>query len=79
MEDVIKYWEDKDFRICIFPTKECKKWYWRAGVYVGNSTRAEWVDSNNNLSYSLYNTYKEALDAVVNYCNNYGKRKKERS
>lgn len=77
MIDIIEHWESKNFRICIIPQFINKKWYWTTGVYVGEDSKANWVDSNNNLPRAAYVTYKEALDAAINYCNNYKKSKKK--
>lgn len=71
MIDTIEEFEKKGFRIGIFPQKINGKWLWTAGVYIGEETKANWVDSDNGLPRAGYNSYREAFDAVVNYCTTY--------
>lgn len=68
---MIEELEKKGFRVGIRPQKMSGTWYWVAGVNVGDNERADWVDSKNGLPWACYNTYKEAMDAVIEYCNNY--------
>lgn len=78
MISTIEELEKRQLRVAIFPQKNKGEWIWTAGVYRGDSTKAEWVDSDNGLPRAGYPTYKEALDAVVNYCTNQKKRGKQR-
>ena len=71
MIETIEQWEAKGFRICIFPQQNKGQWLWTAGVYVGNVTTAHWADSNYGLPRAGYLKYSEALDAAVNFCENY--------
>lgn len=69
--------ESKGFRVSIFPQRNYGEWLWSAGVYVGNCTKAEWVDTNNGLPRACYNSYIEALESVIKYCENYKEPKKK--
>lgn len=71
MNDIIEYWESKELRICIYPQKWKDKWIWTAGVYAGSVTTANWVDSKNDLPRGGYLKYSEALEAAVDFCENY--------
>lgn len=62
--------EAKGFRVCIYPQKWNNEWLWTGGVYIGDNTRAIWVNMDNGLPNAGYKTYKDAFDAVVNYCEN---------
>ena len=75
MFEIIKELESKGFRIVIIPQMWGDKWIWTAGVYIGDERKAEWIDSNNGLPKAGYLEYKEAFDAVVDYCNNYKPKK----
>lgn len=70
----INYWELKGFRICIIPQQFNRKWYWVAGVYINDETKAYWVDTDNGLPKAAYLTYAEAFAAADNYCNNGNRR-----
>lgn len=74
---MIEELEQKGFRICIVPQKWNKNWYWVSGVYIGDNIKAHWVDSNNGLPKAAYITYKEALDAAINYCTEYGSKRSQ--
>jgi hypothetical protein len=69
--DIIEELEKKGFRICILPQQNKGEWLWTAGVYIGSSTKADWVDSNNGLPRAGYKEYREAFDAAVEYCKTY--------
>lgn len=64
MIETIEHWESKGFRIAITPTKDNVGWYWVSGVYIGNEQRANWLKKH-------FSSYKEAFDAIIDYCNNY--------
>lgn len=76
MIEKIEELEQKGFRISIFPQRNYGQWHWSGGVYVGDSNKAEWVDTNNGLPRANYNSYREAFEAVVKYCENYKEPKK---
>ena len=69
---IIEDLEAKGFRVSIFPSKE-GEWKWTAGVYIGDNTKAVWVP---NLANCRYDTYPNALKAVIKFCETYGKKKK---
>ena len=68
---MIEEYEKKGFRIGIRPQRMNGVWYWVAGVHVGDSDRANWVDKNNGLPWACYSTYAEALSEAIKYCDNY--------
>ena len=68
---MVEEYEKKGFRIGIRPQKMYGKWYWVAGVNVGNNDRADWVDENNGLPLACYESYTEALNKAMRYCDNY--------
>lgn len=74
MIEIIEKLEKAGFRLSIFPQKQKDAWFWVAGVYIGEDNRAHWVDTNNNLPFACYSSYKEAFLNTVNYCKNYGKK-----
>lgn len=76
MIEVIEELEKKGFRVSVYPRCDRGEWYWAAGVYIGENTKAHWVNSENGLPHACYSGYREALEAVVNYCNNGKKNKK---
>lgn len=66
MIETLKYWESKNFRFCIVPQQDKGKWVWTAGVYIGNEKKADWINN-----FRGYDDYKDAFDALVDYCTNY--------
>lgn len=78
MIEKIKELEKKGFRIAIFPLMVKKEWYWIAGVYVGNESKAEWVDQKiEGTPKAGYLDYEEALTAAIDYCENYNNKVKK--
>jgi hypothetical protein len=45
-------------------------WAWIAGVYIGNERKADWIKTP-------FSTYKEAFNAILDYCENYKVKKKK--
>lgn len=45
-------------------------WTWIAGVYIGNERKADWIKTP-------FSTYKEAFNAILDYCENYKVKKKK--
>ena len=74
---MIEQWEKKGFRICVIPQQFNGEWLWTAGVYIGNDRKADWVDCENGLPRAAYKTYPEALNAALDYCENYKVKKKK--
>lgn len=71
MIETIKFWEKKNFRFCIIPQLDRGKWVWTAGVYIGMEKKADWINN-----FQGYETYEEAFDSLVEYCENYKPKKK---
>lgn len=69
----------KGFRIAIFPQRNFRKWLWSCGVYIGDSTKAEWVDKKNDLPRACYLTYEEALSAALDYVEHYKPKKTKKT
>ena len=67
--DLIEHWESKGFRICITPMQDKSRWSWIAGVYIGNERKADWIKTP-------FTSYKEAFEAIIDYCENYKVKKK---
>ena len=70
MIETIELWESKGFRICITPMQDKSTWAWIAGVNIGNDRKADWIKTP-------FPTYKEAFDAILDYCENYKVKKKK--
>lgn len=68
MIELIERLESKGLRLCINPQKTSGKWYWVAGVYVGDERKADWVHQPTCEMYAGYKTYREALEALINHC-----------
>ena len=68
---MIDSFAEKGLRICINPQQFNGTWYWTAGVYIGNTNRAVWLDKENGLPKAAYTTYKEALETAIEYCNDH--------
>ena len=66
----IEHWESKGFRICITPMQDKSTWAWIAGVYIGNERKADWIKTP-------FHTYREAFNAILDYCENYKVKKKK--
>lgn len=70
MIDIINTWEKKGFRFCIIPQLDKGKWVWTAGVYIGMEKKADWINN-----FQGYESYQEAFDDLVKYCENYKPKK----
>lgn len=70
MIEIIEYWEKKNFRFCITPQQDKGKWVWIAGVYIGMERKADWINN-----FQGFESYKEAFNALVEYCSNYKPKK----
>lgn len=76
---IIEDLEAQGYRVCVHPIRWSSKWYWTAGVYIGDNSKGTWIDSNNGLPRACYNTYREALDTVVKYCEEESNKRQRRS
>ena len=70
----IEEWAANDFRIGIFPVLHLGKHEWTAG----EEDRMTWLpNKGEGCTFSSFNSYNEALEAVLKFCETYKiKRKK---
>lgn len=74
--DVIKEWEEKGFRIGIFPIIHQGRFEWTSGVLIGNSPKMTWFSNKDEgCHYSSFISYENALNAAVNFCLTYKPKK----
>lgn len=73
----IEEWAEKGFRIGIFPVIHLKKHEWTAGVRVGDSDKLTWMQNKDEgCTFSSFNSYENALQAALEFCENFKSKKK---
>lgn len=74
--DDIKNWEEKGFRIGIFPIIHQGRFEWTVGVLVGNNSKMDWFsEKDEGCHYSSFISYENALNAAIKYCSTYKPKK----
>lgn len=74
----IEEWAEKDFRIGIFPVLHLGRHEWTAGVRIGKEDRMTWLpNKGEGCTFSSFNSYSEALEAVLKFCETYKPKRKK--
>ena len=73
----IEEWANKGFRIGIFPVLHLNKHEWTAGVRIGNESKMTWLSKKDEgCTFSSFTSYTNALNAILDFCENYKPKRK---
>lgn len=73
----IQEWADKGFLIAIFPVVHNTRKEWSSGVMIGSDDKITWLkDKDEGCRFSSFINYDNALNAALNFCENYKPKRK---